>query len=350
MIARGLAGLLLAWAVVVGDRGHDRAAQAGTRWILAYPGTPKGGIGTSYTVDDFVRLLGVVDSSGRVKSWLCTGVIFLQLYAPSGRTFTTWGGGTAATGTDWAEYLDSLAGPRGALNRLDSAVSVVEAAAGDLGTKLPVSLMVPYPEPTVDSVNFWGATYSTTTPEGRAASVASYVRAATVLFARAGFRHLRLDGFYWLAENVAPRDTATVIRFAAEVHRAHLRLLWIPYYFALGQDQWRHLGFDEAWLQPNYFFHVDVAPGRLDSAASRAQQEHLGVEVEFNSEMFSDSQYARRLDPYLDMLMAYPALRQRSIAIYDGQGALVRLSQATTPEDRALYARFVRVLTARDER
>src|SRR5207249_2401089 len=88
-----------------------------TRWILAYPGTLKGGIGTSYDVDDFVRLLGIVDSIGRVTSWLCTGVIFLQLYAPSGRIFTTWGGGTPATGADWEEYLDSIVGPHGALTR-----------------------------------------------------------------------------------------------------------------------------------------------------------------------------------------------------------------------------------------
>lgn len=350
MNARNLAVLVLLSVAGVGDRVRQTPPHPATRWILAYPGTAKGGIGTSYTADDFVRLIGVVDSTGRVQSWLCTGVIFLQLYAPSGRVFTTWGGGTPATGADWAEYLDSIAGPHGALQRLDSAVTIVEGAAGKLGAKLPATLMIPYPEPNEDSVAFLGHWYSTRSAEGRAAAVGAYVRAATAQFERMRFAHVRLDGFYWLAENVGTRDTAAVIGAAKEVHRAHMRMLWIPYYFALGQDRWRHLGFDEGWLQPNYFFKVDVPPGRLDSAAIHAQHEDLGVEIEFNSKMFSDPRFAGRLDPYLDMLRAYPALRRRTIAIYDGQGALIRLSRSTAPEDRAQYARLVRALTARDER
>ena len=350
MSARSLACLLLLSVASVGDRIRLRPTPPATRWILAYPGTSKGGIGTSYTADDFVRMLGVVDSAGRIESWLCTGVIFLQLYAPSGRVFTTWVGGTPATGADWAEYLDSIAGPQGAVQRLDSAVTIVEAAAGKLGAKLPVAVMIPYPEPNEDSIAFLGHWYSTRSAEGRAAAVGAYVRVATAQFARMRFAHVRLDGFYWLAENVGARDTAAVIAAAKEVHRSHVRMLWIPYYFALGQDRWRQLGFDEGWLQPNYFFKADVPSDRLDSAAIHAQREDLGVEIEFNSKMFSDPRYASRLDPYLDMLMAYPALQRRTIAIYDGQGALIRLSRSTAPEDRAQYARLVRALTARDER
>jgi len=211
--------------------------------------------------------------------------------------------------------------------------------------------MVPYPDPKVDSVSFQGVTYSVATPDGRAAAVGSYVRAGAALFARTGFRNLRLDGFYWLAENVSARDTATVTRSAAEVHRAHVRFLWIPYYFALGQERWRQLGFDEAWLQPNFFFDPKVPLDRLDSAAAHAGRLDLGVEVEFNAKMFTDPpRFAGRLDPYLDMLMASPALRHRSIAVYDGQGALVRLSRSTVPGERALYSRLVHALTTRDSR
>jgi len=345
MTTRQLAGLLLSLAVVSTTPAPLTAGRPPTRWILAYAGTQKGGIGTLYTVDDFVHMLGVVDSAGQASSWLCTGVIFLHLYAPSGRTFTTWIGGTPASGADWEEYLDSIAGPAGALRRLDSAVAVVEARAGRLGDKLPVALMIPYPEPKVDSVVFQGTTYSMRSPDGRAGAVGGYARAATALFEQSRFSHLRLEGFYWLAENVGAIDTATVVRSAAQVHKIKKRLLWIPYYFALGQDRWRQLGFDEAWLQPNYFFDVKVPRDRLDSAARHAQREDLGIEIEFNAKLLTDSLHSERLEPYLDMLMAVPALRRRSLALYDGQGALLRLSRATTPAERALYARLVRVLT-----
>ncbi|HTH65993.1 MAG TPA: DUF4855 domain-containing protein [Gemmatimonadales bacterium] len=320
-----------------------------THWILAYPGTAKGGMGTPYSVDDFVRLLGGVDSTGRVTSWLSTGVIFLQLYAASGHTFTTWIGGTPATGADWREYLDSIIGPGGAMARLDSAASVVESTAGALGAAIPVAIMIPYPEPRSDSLVFAGATYSYRSATGRIAAAGAYVDAGAQQFAQARFRHLRLDGFYWLSESVSPADQEVVVGVAEWVHRDRLRFLWIPFYTAPGEARWRELGFDEAWLQPNYFFNLSVMPGRVDSAASRARSEGLGIEVEFNSRLFTDTRYCGRLDPYLRMLED-TIFAGRSIALYDGQGALIRLSRSADPRDRMTYARLVRALTRHDGR
>lgn len=317
------------------------------RWILAYPGSAKGGMGTTYSVDDFVRLLGAVDSTGRVSSWLCTGVIFLQLYAASGRTFTTWIGGTPATGADWTEYLDSIVGSGGAIARLDSTVRLIEPTAGALGGKLPVAIMIPYPEPKADSVRFADSTYALATAAGRAEAAGAFVDVAARRFAGAGFRHIRLDGFYWLSESISPPDHDVVVAVSRRVHRDRLRFLWIPFYGAPGQAQWRDLGFDEAWLQPNYFFRLTVAADRVDSAAMRARAQGLGIEVEFNSRLLTDSAYRDRLDPYL-RLLEDPSIARQSVALYDGQGALIRLSRSTDPRDRTTYARLVRALARHD--
>ena len=318
-----------------------------TRWFLAYPGTNKGGMGIRYDVDDFVRVLGAVDSTGRVTSWLCTGVIFLQLYAASGRTFTTWIGGTAANGADWHEYLDSIVGAGGALTRLDSAVGVVAAQVGALAGPLPVAIMIPYPEPKSDSIRFEGKSYDLRSAAGRVDAVDSYVKNAVSRFQAGRFTHLRLDGFYWLKETISGADEEAVRGVSSRVHAQRLRFLWIPYFGAAGQTRWKELGFDEAWLQPNYFFTLSLPPDRLDSAAVHAQGAGLGIALEFNARVFADFHYAVRLDPYLDMLKRFPGFQGRSMAVYDGQGALIRLSRSSDPRDRGLYLRLVSALTSR---
>jgi len=309
--------------------------------VLAYPGNGKSALGVRYTVDDFVHLIAAVDSADRPVGWLSTGIIFLNLYARSGRTFTTWIGGTPAAGTDWQEYLDSLTTRPGILARLDSAVQLVEGTVRPLPGSFRVSVMVPYPEPRADSLRFRDVLYDLRTTPGRVGASAAYVRAATKQFAAAHYHHLRFDGFYWLNEAVPAVDTATVIGVARVVHDRRLRLLWIPYYHAPGLEEWRQLGFDEAWLQPNYFFNLPVSPLRLDSAATRAIGLGLGIELEFDSRLYSLPSFSGRLIPYLDILDAQPVLRSRSTAMYEGQGALIHLSQSTNARDRALYARLI---------
>jgi hypothetical protein len=340
-----LCGLAMLARAGAGDSAPPPPA---TRWILVYAGSTKGGIGTTYSVDDFVHLLSAVDSSGRSLRWLGTGAILLHLYAPSGHTFTTWIGGPPATGADWETYLDSLLLPGGALARLDSAVEIVGTAVGPLGARFPVALMIPYPDPKADTVRFENRRYALDAPEGRAAAASAYTRAATGRFDSRRFPHLRLDGFYWLSESVAPSDTALVQRTAVAVHALHTRLLWVPYFFAHGQDQWRQLGFDEAWLQPNFFFSLQVPQVRLDSAAIHAGLMGLGIEVEFNAKIYTDPKYADRLGPYLTTLAAYPGLRARAVVVYDGQGALIHLAKSSQLQDRAIYARLVEALTTGD--
>ena len=102
---------------------------APARWVLVYAGAHRSEF-PAYTIPQFTRLLAHVDTAGRPTYWQCTDAIFLNLYAPSGRVFTTWIGGVPASGADWAEYTDSLVAPGGALSRLDSAVALASATLG----------------------------------------------------------------------------------------------------------------------------------------------------------------------------------------------------------------------------
>src|SRR5690348_14497915 len=75
-----------------------------TRWILTYAGGPKR---PKYTVDDYVHMISVVDTQGVPLGWLGTGVLYLEVWASSGRAFATWAEHPWANGSDWQTYLDT---------------------------------------------------------------------------------------------------------------------------------------------------------------------------------------------------------------------------------------------------
>ena len=258
--------------------------------------------------------------------------------------FTTWGGGAPANGEDWSVYLDSLFAPGAAFSRLDSAIGVVETTVGPLVGAFPVAIMIPYPDRSIGLLRFNGVEFDLKTDAGRAAAASAYITEALRRSSRTAPRRVRFDGFYWLNETIPPGDTALVTRVARAVHAAGRRLLWIPYYTAQGTEGWRTLGIDEAWLQPNYFFHREVATVRLDSAADRAVRLGMGLELEFDGRLYADPRFGDRLEPYLAALATHPDLQDRSIAVYEGGGALIRLSASHAAADRERYRRLAEAL------
>jgi hypothetical protein len=90
--------------------------------------------------------------------------------------------------------------------------------------------------------------------------------------------------------------------------------------------------------QPGYFFNLDVPPSRLDSAAARAQQARDGARDRIRRAPPRHPGFGDRLDPYLEALRRYPPLRARSLAVFEGAGALLTLSRSPLPADRLRYA------------
>jgi hypothetical protein len=300
---------------------------------------------TSYTIDDLVQLNAALDINGRPAKWLFTGAIALHVTAPSGRVFATWAPGTPADGSDWVDYLDSLFAPAGVLARLDSAVGLMSMDLQPLGRPYEVAIMIPYPDPKQGTLKFQAQLFRVDGVEGRAAATQAYVKEVVSRFRAHRYPRLSLQGFYWLNESIHGADEALVPEVAKAVHRLGLKLLWIPFYTAWGVDAWRRWGFDEAWLQPNFFFHLEIPQLRLDSAATRAKALGMGVEVEFNGRVYSSPAYYDRLGPYVSMLEGDSILRARAVTVYDGGGALLYLARSRNARDRSLYDRLVEALS-----
>jgi uncharacterized protein DUF4855 len=300
-----------------------------------YSGGPKR---PPYVVDDLVRLLSVVDTAGRSTGRLCDGVILTEYLAVSGRYYMPWLNGQLSRGSDWELYLDSLSAPGGILTRLEAAV--VRAEVG----RITIAVMVPYPDAAQQDFTYGGRTYDLSDGEHRAAVVEQYIRDVVSRVTARRLPHLVFYGFYWLNEAVLPADSGLVARVTKTARGMGYGFLWIPSWGAAGAEDWRSFGFDEAWQQPNYFFHPEIGPARLDSAISRARGAGMGLELEFDRRLFSDTSFRARLGPYLDMLGRASDLRSRSIAIYEGGGALIELSRRGDAWHRELYGRLVAIL------
>lgn len=277
-------------------------------WYLAYDGDAR----FSYSAANYRTILTGGPHAARCETGrLFSGVILLALQARSGRWFAEWMPGAQTSGVadreDWNAYLLDLLRDDGALRRLDSA-----AAADPLARPIDVAVMVPRSAVARDGAK----------PPANGGVSELGLPALRRAFADARFRHLRLRAIYWLTESVTPPDSGIVRGVADQAHAAGLQFIWIPYFTASGISTWRTLGFDAAWLQPNYFFRPHLSVDRLDSAVTRARAEQMGLAVELDHRLLDDSTYSRRLHPYLGMLAR---AGEGPVVVYDGAGALWRL-------------------------
>jgi len=313
------------------------------RWVLIYSGGPSR---PHYSVDDLVHTVAVTDTLGQPTGWLMNGAILLELTAQSGRHYVPAASGSPSSGTDWSDFLDSIYATNGTVARLDSAVEVVERAAGALPNGFVVVQMIPYPNPSGAAVKIRDHSYNLAVDKERDEAVSAFVEASIKRFQTLSPTHLHLDGFYWLNEGAQLPDTALIHRVATSLHQRGLRFYWIPAYGAKNATNWKSLGFDAAWQQPNYFFHSEIPQTRIDSAIAIARASGMGLELEFDRRLLgSSSAFWDRLSPYLSALETAPDLRGLPITVYEGGGGLMQLSRVRQGWRHDLYLRLVQVLT-----
>jgi len=223
---------------------------------------------------------------------------------------------------------------------LDSATALVGGALGE-SRLLQVVMVTLYPEAKAESISVFGSTYRFTNSEAQARASAAYVDTIAARFDSSHFANLQLRGFYWLHEEIHGQEEQVVPAVAKAVHAKGKQFFWVPFYTGWGVESWKQWGFDEAWLQPNYFFNLKVAESRLDSSVDRARRLGMGIELEFDGRAYSNPSYYDRLDAYLRVLGQAPDLQSRGVLVYEGGGGLVSLSRSRVKRDQGLYQRFV---------
>lgn len=298
------------------------------RWLLSYDGSWQRSVAGN---EFYVRTLEGPPEL-RCRGGLFSGVVFLGLReAGNGRWFAAWMNSTRsadATLDDWYAYTDTLTAENGPFRRLD-------AAAASAKRKLSLAVMIPALARGRTTLELGGGGVGVVTASDRERIYGAYIDTLRLRFDRGAFAHLRLDAVYWLDEAVwGPTASGTDEPKPAIVaaHRRGLKVFWIPYYGAGGASRWRELGFDAAWQQPNFFFDSSLSSARLDTAVQRADAAGMGLELELDKRVVTDSASRRRLR---ESVLALRGARQRDLTVYDGGGALYELFTSSRPELRA---------------
>lgn len=302
------------------------------------------------TVDDLLPYVGYIGENGEVIDTMFDSVVFLLLQSrsPSGgkTVFFSSGENNATVKSDFECFAENLFLEGYNMDALNTAFGMVKTQLGlSSDTKLNVSVQLPFVYKTelpFGDINDDGAPEYARTLSERLAIYEYYIDKIIEEFDQKGFENIKLAAFYQGCEGVPiamSDDEGKLFRAVNDaVHERGLKATWIPCFLGHGFESWKELGFDFAYLQPNYMFQ----PWKKECLGDFAEiidRYELGAEIEINhtavnpsSELFErDSQ--KYID-YLDYGAKYGYMHA-ALAFYQGAGPGSFYIAANSKDSRA---------------
>lgn len=319
----------------------------------------------------FAPYVTYTDPDGR-EQWLFDGFIFLEsqdVDRPDSAAYSFMTGvlrdtGVAAGKEQWQELIDYYFAEGNCVDALDKAVEAAEGRLGKAPTKRRVIMIIPDPIihhhyiDTTTTTTYWGTLdgrrLDFNRNEDRVAACKWYIDRVRARFAEGDYRHVDLAGFYWIRENIAqPQDTAysyyltrsdiMLPHIAEYLHELNYTFNWIPFYDARGHDDWRKFGFDQVYMQPNYYWKPQ---NDMDTVCMKINRAGSSMELEFESSILAarpgSDAYRARFREYMEYAKKHGIYGKRPLAYYQGSNTLYDLSVSTNETDRELFHEFCR--------
>ncbi|MCI7141281.1 DUF4855 domain-containing protein [Alistipes sp.] len=301
-----------------------------------------------WTVDEF-RPYVVHEFADGTKDWLFDGFLFLEFKNGSGRHYTVGYEKLNARKGEWAWLLDRIFEEGKSLSALDACITEQIAELGKPGFKHQIVLGLP--EAILDQKDWGeldGRTLDFSKEEDQLAATRWYIDELMKRFKAAKYKNLELSGFYWVAEtnNYCGQLTVPISEY---IHSLGKLFYWIPYWQSKGAEDWKALGFDVAYQQPNHFFNHSIPDSRLDDACAFARKHGMAMEFEFDEKATADrenSSYAR-MKAYIDHFEKNDVFNSSALAYYCGNRGVLTLHESKNPADHALMDRLARLIQMR---
>lgn len=273
------------------------------------------------------------------EHWLFDAFLFIEFYNGTNKMFASGYHHLPANKEDWKKLADYYLQSETAMGALDQSISNAAKRIGNPPTKRKV--IVGVPEPIKDQKD-WGSL-----DNGRVIDFANdkdridackwYVDYVRAKFKTMKYKNIELAGFYWIAEEAT--NTRTIVnQLGAYMNKLNYTFNWIPYFKSDGYDQWKKLGFNYAYLQPNYFFNDKTPLSQLNEACQLAKDYNMDMEMEFDERALQGWGY--RLTNYMKAFKDNDIWRTRRLAYYQGDLALYQLYKSNKEEDKKLYYEF----------
>lgn len=301
-----------------------------------------------WTVDEF-RPYVVNHFADGTKDWLFDGFLFLEFKDGSGRNYTVGYEKLNARKGEWAWLLDRIFEQGKSLSALDQCIGEQIREIGKPAFKHQVVLGLPE---AIRDQKDWGEldgrVMDFSKEEDQIAATKWYIDELLERFKAAGYKHLELSGFYWVAEDTHHCADLT-IPLSEYIHAKGKLFYWIPYWQAKGHEEWKRLGFDVAYQQPNHFFNHSIPDSRLDDACATARRHGMAMEFEFDEKATADipnSSYDRMV-AYINHFEKNDVFNSSAVAYYCGNRGVLTLNESKNPKDKALMDRLARIIRMR---
>lgn len=301
-----------------------------------------------WTVDEF-RPYVVHEFSDGTKDWLFDGFLFLEFKNGSGRHYTVGYEKLNARKGEWAWLLDRIFEEGKSLSALDACITEEIAELGKPGFKHQIVLGLP--EAILDQKDWGeldGRVLDFSKEEDQLAATRWYIDELMKRFKAAKYKNLELSGFYWVAETNSHCGELTV-PISEYIHSLGKLFYWIPYWQSKGAEDWKALGFDVAYQQPNHFFNHSIPDSRLDAACAFAREHGMAMEFEFDEKATADRENSShaRMKAYIDHFEKNDVFNSSALAYYCGNRGVLTLHESKNPADHALMDRLARLIQMR---
>lgn len=283
------------------------------------------------------------------EDWLFDGYLFLEFKDGRGRQFSPGYDSLNARRQEWEWYIGRLFEKGRSLSALDSVISTKRQLLGEPGFrhKVILTLMVPIPGQT-DWGEIRGEKMDFSRRDHQLKAIKWMIDTLTSRFSSENYSNIDLTGFYWIDEDKRATQDLTA-DVAPYIHSYGKKFYWIPYFKAPGAENWRNLGFDIAYQQPNHFFDSTIPDSRLDEAVDIAFRAGMAMEFECDERALSQSKvsFQSRMQAYIDVFERRGVFDNASVAYYTGNHLLLDIRRNPSPSNRSIADRLASIIVSR---
>ena len=201
-------------------------------------------------------------------------------------------------------------------------------------------------------------------PGERAAAYHWWIDTVRERFDAAGFKHLRLGGFYILTEELPTTRPGlpgmgddgmdgweqqykawdeVFPEVSNYIHLSGECVVWIPYRNAAGYRFTSELGIDYTLMQPNLLWADDETRYSMDTYLPLVQDWQMGMELEFDDNILGSAFYRNRWNQYIQTWNRLG--KQIPVALYQDTESFNHFRLSDNPEDNAVYEDLCRRIT-----
>ena len=306
---------------------------------------------TEWNKEQCMKNVAYLDEKGKYH-WMFDGFLLLEFKNGEGRSFASYYEPLAARKQEWIKLCDRFFQQNVALHAIDDCIEEVSKKIGKPKHKRKVVLTLPEPVPNQkDWGELNGKSMDFSQDKDRIEACNWFIDYAIRRFKDEKYKHLELDGFYWVAEEAT--HSRTILHAIGDyMRKKKMKFNWIPYWGSDGHGEWKDLKFDVAYQQPNYFFYEQKPDeNHLPNVCKFAFERGMFLEVEFDERALKKSADYRadRLYDYMEAFRKAGAIEKIPFAYYIGDCMVYDLATSKHKEDNDLYKYFAEIVAYRQQ-